>query len=150
MYPIQKIKIMETYNLKNDLKVFGKEVTTFPLGIKEAFSALLDMMPDGSKRTYYGVSYLDKTGKIIYKATAEEKYEREAEKYNCERYVIEKGEYLAVIITDWLTKTDCIKDVFHDMMEDDRADKTKEVVEWYKTETEMLCLVRVKEPETIH
>ena len=38
----------------------------------------------------------------------------------------------------------------YDMMEDDRADKTKEVVEWYKTETEMLCLVKMKEHETIH
>jgi hypothetical protein len=141
---------METYHLKTDLKVFGKEVTTFPLGIKEAFSALLDMLPAGSKRSYYGLSYMDETGKIIYKATAEEKYEGEAEKYNCERYVIEKGVYIAVTITDWRKKTDCIKDVFHDMMEDDRADKTKEVVEWYKTETEMFCLVKMKERETIH
>jgi len=93
---------------------------------------------------------MDEAGKIIYKATAEEKYEGEAEKYNCERYGIGKGEYLAVTITDWRKKTDCIKDVFHDMMEDDRSDKTKEVVEWYKTETEMLCLVKMKEHETIH
>lgn len=36
------------------------------------------------------------------------------------------------------------------MMEDDRADKTKEAVEWYKTDTEMLCLVKMKQPEPIH
>ena len=141
---------METYNLKTDLKVFGKEVPTFPLGIKEAFGALLNAIPDGFKRSYYGLSYMDEAGKIIYKATAEEKYEGEAEKYHCERSVIDRGEYLPVTITDWRKKTDCIKDVFHAMMEDDRSDKTKEVVEWYKTETKMLCLVKVKEPETIH
>jgi len=141
---------METYNLKTDLKVFGKEVTTFPLGIKEAFSALLERIPDGFKRTYYGLSYMDEMGKIIYKAAAEENYAGEAEKYNCKRYLIEKGEYLAVSITNWRDNTDCIKDAFHDMMEDDRADKTKEVVEWYKTETEMLCLVKAKESATIH
>src|SRR5262249_44828554 len=134
---------METYILKNDLKVFGKEVTTFPLGIKEAFGVLLDMIPDGFKRSYYGLSYIDETEKIIYMAAAEEKYQGEAEKYNCEQYTIEKGEYLAVPIHDWLKKVDCIKDVFHEMMEDDRADKTKSVVEWYKTETEMLCLVKM-------
>jgi hypothetical protein len=141
---------METYNLKTDLKVFGKEVTTFPLGVKEAFDTLLDMIPDGYKRSYYGLSYMDEAGKIIYKATAEEKYEGEAEKYHCERSVIERGKYLAVTITDWRKKIDCIKDVFHDLMQDDRADKTKEVVEWYKTETEMLCLVKMKQHETIH
>jgi len=140
---------MDTYNLKNDLKVFGKEVTTFPLGIKEAFSALQNMIPDGFKRSYYGLSHMDQTGKIIYKATVEEKYDGEAENYNCERYIIEKGEYLSVPINDWLEKTDCIKDVFHDMMEDNRADKTKDVVEWYKTETEMLCLVKMKEHAAI-
>jgi len=141
---------METYNLKNDLKVFGKEVRTFPLGVAEAFHELLTMIPDGSHRAYYGLSHIDEMGKIIYKAAAEENYAGEAEKYNCKRYLIEKGEYLAVSITNWRDNTDCIKDVFHDMMEDDRADKTKEVVEWYKTETEMLCLVKAKESATIH
>jgi hypothetical protein len=141
---------METYNLKTDLKVLGKEVPTFPLGVGEAFHALINMIPDGSNRAYYGLSHMDETGKIIYKAAAEEKYEGEAEKYNCERYIIEKGEYLTATITDWRDKTDCIKDVFHDMMEDDRADKSKEVIEWYKTETEMLCLVKMKEREAVH
>ncbi len=140
---------METYNLKNDLEVFGKEVTTFPLGINEAFHALINMIPDGSHRAYYGLSHMDENGKIIYKAAAGEKYPGEAEKYDCERYIIEKGEYLVVTITGWRDQTDRIKDVFHDMMEDDRADETKEVVEWYKTDTEMLCLVKMKQPETV-
>jgi len=148
LYHIPKIELMETYNLKSDLKVFGKEVTTFPLGVAEAFHALINMIPGGSDRAYYGLSHMDETGKIIYKAAAEEKYAGEAEKYKCKQYIIEKGEYLAVTITDWRDKTDCIKDVFHDMMQDDRADKDKEVVEWYKTETEMRCLVKMKEPVT--
>ena len=87
---------METYDLKKDLKVFGKEVKTFPLGVKEAFSALLDMIPEGFKRSYFGLSYMDDKGKIVYIATVEEKDKGEAEKYNCERYTVEKGEYLVV------------------------------------------------------
>jgi len=140
---------METYDLKKDLKVFGKEVKTFPQAVKEAFSSLLNMIPDGFKRSYYGLSYMDDKGKMVYIATAEEKDEGEAEKYNCERYTVEKGEYLAVTLDDWLKKVDCIKDIFHEIMEDDRADKTRPVVEWYKTETEMLCLVRMKQHETM-
>ena len=54
-------------------------------------------------------------------------------------------------IEDWRKNLECIKDVFHDVMEDERADKSKEVIEWYKTGTEMLCLVKVKEETaTIH
>jgi len=124
-------------------------VKTFPLAVKEAFTALLDMIPDGFKRSYYGLSYMDYKGKIVYIATAEEKEEGEAQKYHCERYTVEKGKYLAVTLDDWLKKVDCIKDIFHEMMEDDRADKTRPVVEWYKTETEMPCLVKMKQHETI-
>jgi len=120
---------MEIYDLKKDLKHFGKEVKTFPLGVEEAFRTLLDMIPEGFKRSYFGLSYMDDLGKIVYIATAEEKDEREAEKYKCERYTVEKGEYLAVTLDGWLKKVDCIKDIFHEMMEDDRADKTRPVVE---------------------
>ena len=35
------------------------------------------------------------------------------------------------------------------MMEDDRADKTRAVVEWYKTRNRELCLVKMKQHETI-
>jgi len=150
LYSHSKIELMETYDLKNDLKVFGKEVTTFPLGISDAFSVLMKLIPNGPQRAYFGISHMDNNGKIIYKATVGEKYEGEAEKYDCDRYIVEKGEYLAVTIMDWRKNLECIKDVFHDMMEDDRADKTKPVVEWYKTDIEMLCLVRIKEHETVH
>jgi len=133
---------METYNLKNDLKVFGKEVKTFPLGVKEAFSALMDIIPNGFKRSYYGLSYTDNKGKIVYIATADEKEEGEAEKYNCNRYTIDKGEYVAIAVHDWRKKTDCIKDVFYEIMRDSRVDKTKPAVEWYKNDDEMMCMVQ--------
>jgi hypothetical protein len=135
---------MEKYNLKKELKVFGLQVKTFPLGIKEAFGNLMKLLPDGSNRPYYGVSYMKEDGSIIYNAAAEEKYEGEAEKYNLERYIIEGGEYLTETINDWQAKTDSIKDVFHEMMQDNRVDKKKPVVEWYKTDEEMMCMVKTK------
>ena len=85
---------------------------------------------------------MDKDGQMIYKAAALEKYEGEAEKYNCERYTIEKGEYLTVTLHDWRKKTDCIKDVFHEIIQDSRVDKTKPAVEWYKNDDEMMCMVQ--------
>jgi hypothetical protein len=137
-----------TYKIKNDIRLFGRSVPTFPLGIKEAFTALLDMLPDAMNRSYYGVSYMDETGKIIYQVEAEEKYEGEAEKYKCERYVIAKGDYLAVTLNNWRSNTNCIKDIFHEMMNDDRADKITPVIEWYKSDEEMLCFVKTKELKT--
>ena len=133
---------MEIYNLINDIKVFGFQVKSFPRGIGDDFESLIKIVPGGFERPYYGISYLDKDGQILYNATALEKYEGEAEKYNCKRYTIDKGEYVAITVYDWRQKTDCIKDVFHEIMQDSRVDKTNPAVEWYKNDDEMMCMVQ--------
>jgi len=134
---------MERYTLQYDQKVFGIRVKTFPLGIGEAFGSLAEMISEGYDRSYYGLSQIS-DAEIIYIAAAEEKYEGEAQKYNCEEYTIEKGEYLMELIRDWRKKTDSIKDVFHEMMQDSRFDNTSQCIEWYKDDDEMLCLVKSK------
>ncbi len=136
---------MEKYILKHDLKVFGVQVKTFPLGIEEAFYELIKKTDDcAGERNYYGVSSIDHDGQIIYKAVAEEKYTNEAEKFNYEQTTIEKGEYFFTVLKDWSSKKHCIKDLFHEMMKDERVDKTKPCVEWYKNDDEMLCMVKAK------
>ena len=133
---------MDIFNLKTDLKVFGKQVKSFPKGIKETFDELIAMVPDGMQRSHFGLSYMTPEGKIIYYAASQEKEEGEAEKLNCERFIIEKGEYLTITIKHWMKKTGSIKNVFEEMMKDDRIDKTKWAVEWYKSDDEMLCMLR--------
>jgi predicted transcriptional regulator YdeE len=133
---------MEKYTLQNDLKVFGVQVKTFPLGIGDAFDALVKMLPGGFVRSFYGISYMTKDGAMIYIAAAKEEQDGEAEKYNCERYIVEKGEYLAITVNDWRNKTDCIKDVFQEILMDSRVDKTKPAIEWYNDDKEMMCMVR--------
>ena len=138
---------MEKYTFQNDLKVFGVQVKTFPNGIGEAFDGLVKMLPGGFDRSYYGISYMSNDGAMVYIAAAIEKQEGEAEKYNCERYIIEKGEYLAITVNDWRSKTDCIKDVFHEIIKDNRIDKTRPAIEWYKDEKEMICMVKTIVPK---
>ena len=138
-------EIMEKFNLPRHLKVFGVQVRTFPAGVGDAFKSLMGMFPKGDSRSYYGISEFAKDGSIVYYATAEETYEGEAEKYNCNVYVVKKGEYLSVTVSDWMVKTDSIKDVFENLMKDVRVDKTNPCMEWYKTENEMLCMMRMDE-----
>jgi predicted transcriptional regulator YdeE len=138
-----KINDMEIYNLQNDLKVFGIQVKTFPMGIGEAFDKLIKMLPGGFDRSYYGISYMTNDGAMMYIAAAIEKREGEAEKYNCERYIIEKGEYMAITVNDWRSKTDCIKDIFYEIIKDSRIDKTSPAIEWYKDEKQMICMVKM-------
>ena len=79
---------------------------------------------------------------MFYYATAEEKQEGEAEKYNYESRIIEKGEYFAESLKNWRSKTECIKDVFIEMMKSDSVNKTKPAIEWYKNDEEMLCMLK--------
>ena len=132
---------MEKYDLTNDIKVFGIQVKTFPSGVAEAFHDLIKKTGD-ELRSYYGISEF-KDGKMVYYAAAEEKFEGEAEKYNCERLKIEKGGYLTSTILGWNKKTDCIKDVFSELIMDPRVNKTKPAIEWYKNDNEMMCMVEV-------
>jgi predicted transcriptional regulator YdeE len=134
---------METYIINNDIGAFGFQVKTFPEGIGEAFDSLIEMVPEGLNRSYYGISYMTPDNKVVYIAAVEEKNKGEAEKNKCERYTIEKGKYLAVPVLDWRQKTDSIKDVFHEMMKEENLDKTKPCVEWYKNDDEMLCMLKL-------
>jgi predicted transcriptional regulator YdeE len=134
---------MEKIDLKADIKVFGIEVKTFPTGVDQAFQELIKSTGDqAGERNYYGISGMNNNGKMIYKAVAEEKFKGEAGKYNYQESEIEKGEYFFTTLKDWRSNTNCIKDIFNDMIKDDRVDKTKPGVEWYKNDKEMLCMVK--------
>lgn len=132
--------------MKTDIKVFGVKVKSFPNDIGKAFDGLIKMFPEGDTPSYYGISQMAENGSMEYFATAEEIYNGEAEKYNCDRYTIGKGEYMKETIHDWPRKTDSIKNVFHEMIQDNRVDKTKPAVERYKNDQEILCMVKAVQP----
>lgn len=131
---------MEKYVVNEEVIVFGKQVKSFPKGVKDVFDELVKLL--GYERAYYGISWFDKDGNIIYYATAQEQFKDEAKQYNYETLTIEKGEYISETIYNWMSKTDCIKDVFGELMKNEKADKTKPCVEWYKSNDEMLCMIK--------
>jgi len=134
---------METYIFENDLKVFGTEVKDFPNGIDNAFNELIKKTGDGAgKRNYYGLSSVNSDGKIIYTALAEEKNNNEASKYNYKTYTIEKGEYCYTELKNWRSNTNCIKDIFCEMLKDKHINNMKPCIEWYKNDEEMWCMMR--------
>lgn len=134
---------METLTFEDNIKVFGKEVPTFPAGIDDAFTELINATGDvAGKRNYYGISYMNNDGKIIYKAAAEEKYTGEAEQYHYTTSTIEKGKYYYKKVEDWRSKTNCINQVFHEIMQDNRVNKHTPAIELYKNDDEMLCMVK--------
>ena len=134
--------IVERYELTEDLRVFGNRVEDFPKGIERAFRVLADAIPDGLTRSYYGLSYLV-DGKMEYYVTVEEKSKGEAEKYGYPTHTIKKGSYSFIALKDWRSKTHLIHDIFSSLSDEDFvSDKNHPLVEWYKNENEMLCMVR--------
>ena len=135
---------MEKQVIENDITTFGFRVKTFPDGIGEAFNELIQKTGDcASERNYYGISYMQE-GNIIYNVAAEEKQEGEAEKYKYSTFIIEAGNYVIEKLDDWQTKTNCIKDVFSKMMQQENVDTKRPAIEWYKNDKEMLCMIKAK------
>src|SRR5688500_7550240 len=119
---------MDRKFLPEGIKVFGKQVRNFPSGIGEAFHELVKLLPPGDSRPFYGIGECTSEG-IIYKAAALETFEGEAERYQCQRYVIEPGDYLCVTVRDWRPKTGSIKSVFDELYKHALADRKKTSIE---------------------
>lgn len=127
--------------MEEDVSLIGFRVETFPDQIGDAFDSLMQKFPDGMERSYYGISYC-KGDTIVYWAMAEEKQKDEAEKYNLSPLALKKGDYHSVAIHGWRSKTDSIKDVFHNMMTELQTPEGAHCIEWYKTDEEMFCMIR--------
>jgi hypothetical protein len=140
---------MDKFNLKQEIRVFGFQVSNCPEGIGEAFNDLVDRVGGGFRRQYYGISQM-KDGCCIYRAAAEATFEGEGRQFGLEEFEIEKGEYLAVIIRDWRKKTESIKDVYHEMVRDNRVDCTKPFIEWYKDDDEMICMAPLQPANNVN
>jgi predicted transcriptional regulator YdeE len=135
--------VVEKMSFPHVLKVFGMYVKAFPDGIGAAFDALIERMPSDQNRSYFGISQMGSDGDILYYAAAEETFEGEASTYGYDIYLVKEGEYLTVTVKDWKQKTHCIKDVFEAMLDDDRIDKANPCIEWYKSNDEMVCMVKL-------
>jgi hypothetical protein len=135
---------MEKILLSDDLHLFGNRVSTFPIGIKEGFDALIAILPEGLARSYYGISWME-DDEVIYYTMAAEKHPGESRHYTFEtKIIIGKGEYLAVTIHNWMNKLDTIKDAFESLMKDNRVAENKPCVEWYKSDDEMVCMMKLR------
>lgn len=133
---------MEKYNLQEDVKVYCTTAKSFPHGIQEAFITLEKLLSKEG-RTFYGVSYKSTEGFLIYKAAVSESFEGEAEKYGFESLTIRKGEYLIETIIDWRKKIETIGMTFKTLLADPRLDRTSPCVEWYKSDNEVMCMVKL-------
>jgi hypothetical protein len=132
---------MDKYIQQADLPLFGIHVKTFPLGIKESFDVLMDKF--GDKHSYYGLSWMGEDGSIQYYAAVSAPTNNGTAHDDYDNMIIAKGAYRTRTILNWMSQTDSIKDVFHDLLDGGCPDRQRPCIEWYKSDEEMLCMVSI-------
>ena len=92
---------MEIKILEQDIKVFYITANSFPQGIGEAIQKLHSLFPFSKERKIFGLSRPENNKGIVYRAAAQELFEGEAEKLNCETLIIPKGKYIAILVKEY-------------------------------------------------
>ncbi len=134
-----------TYFIDSDIPVFGHEVPTFPSGVGEAFEEIVQWLPGGFDRPFFGISRMDGQ-RMIYVAGALEKFPGEGKPKFPQILAIEKGHYAVSELIGWKENVASIKDVFVGMVENiPNADLAKPCVEWYFDDDKMWCMIKLKE-----
>jgi len=135
---------MDPYYLNTDIKVLCVEASSFPHGITAAFVKLNSLIKSPEPRRIFGISYGNSNGSIIYKAATEEKSEDEAGRLGCERFIIQKGEYISIYIADFMKDIPKIGQAFQRLLTDPRIDHNGRCVEMYlNNNKDVICLVRL-------
>ena len=133
---------METITIDKDIKVFYITAKSFPEGIMEAHEKLHALVPFSTARRYFGISRPE-NGPIVYRAAAEEIQPGEAEKFNCDTLILEKGQYTCATINDYASDVQNIGETFNKLLSQPGIDPNGYCVEWYFTEKDVKCMVRL-------
>jgi predicted transcriptional regulator YdeE len=138
---------MEKYILGKSIKVFYVAAKSFPDGILTAHKKIHALVEATGERKFFGISYMDKERKIIYKAAVEEAFEGEAEKLGCETFIIPEGNYISKTLKSWMKDETIVAKTFQELLLHPRIDKNGFCLEIYSNETDMVCLVKILEDD---
>jgi len=133
---------METTILDQSADLLCITATSFPEGIQRAHEELHARVPFSENRKYFGISRPE-NGTIVYRAAAEQLEPGEAEQYQCEQLVLEKGNYISLTIHNYKKDLQRIAIAFEQLLSQKGIDPQGYCVEWYVNETDVTCMVRL-------
>lgn len=130
---------MENYTFQKDVHTYCVTAENFPEGILDAHQQLQALLPKNDRRDYFGISYPDKNGIMIYKAAAEI---LEGESMpGLETFVIKNGPYNTLYINQYSTHPDSISQAFELLLKQHEVDPHGYCLEWYINEHDVKCMV---------
>lgn len=134
---------VEIYHLDHDIKLFCITAESFPEGILDAFQKLHSLLSSTEERNFFGISFPDKNGEIIYRAAVEESYSGEAKNYNCETFLLKHGNYISIYLNNISDDPQKIKSAFDKLLANPDIDPEGCCVEMYSNNFEVRCMVRL-------
>ncbi len=132
---------MEIYNISNDIEVFYIAAEKFPEGIEDAYNKLNSVINKDSLRMFFGISYPDENGNIIYKAAARELFPGEKDQYDLPGFTIKKGDYISSTVKNWKNDVTQISNIFRELLNDERIDENGYCLEMYVNNDAVICMV---------
>jgi hypothetical protein len=141
---------MTTVHLKNNIPLFCITADSFPDGVPHAWHHLHRLLEDTTGRTFYGISYKNEHGAIVYKAGVAEAAAGEGDRYGCEPFVIPCGQYLSETVTDFSKQLHQIGNTFQTLLAHQACATDTVCVEWYCNDRDVVCLVKQAESGLRH
>lgn len=133
---------MEVVTFDKDLEVMYVTATSFPNGVLVAHQQLHSLIPFSDTRKYFGISRPE-NGAIIYKAGAEELESGEAGRLNLETLTLKKGNYLSVVVQDYMKDLPAIGKAFQLLTAEPGIDPQGYCVEIYLSDKDVQCMIRL-------
>ena len=135
---------MKPYFLNSDINVLCVTASSFPDGIMAAFDKLNSLVQSPGSEGFLVFHIGDGNKNIIYKAALEENSADGAARLGCERFTIEKGEYISEYIEDFMKNIPAMGQAFQEMCRDKRIDSNGYCIEMYlNNNKDVLCMVKL-------
>lgn len=132
---------MEKLIFDNEIIVYCVAAKSFPDGVPEAHESLHRVVPFSEERKYFGISYPKGDGNLVYKAAASELYDGELKHHNLETFIIPKGEYLSITVSNYNQNIPAIGETFQRLIRDPSIDPKGFCLEWYVNNIDCKCMV---------
>jgi predicted transcriptional regulator YdeE len=136
---------MDTYIFENDITVYCLTATSFPAGVAAVYNQLHATYPPGNGRTYFGISYPDGKGSLVYKAAVRLNENDAQPSHPFAPFTIKKGTYNSSIIRNFMSDVQSIGRTFQQMIKDPNIDPNGYCLEMYLNPNDVVCMVRVGE-----
>ena len=135
---------MEKFQISEDITVLCIKASSFPEGVLDAHKKMHSVIPFTNERKYFGISRPNKTGAIEYYAAAEKLKEGEAEQLKPIKIILKAGEYISIVIPDYLKDVESITRSFAKLLTVKDIDPNGYCVEFYYNSKDVRCMIRLK------